>query len=347
MKELKYSPGSCQKRFIALQNDTASIPPELDDNPLQRLEERAARALASFHQRQIVDATAKHKKEQKRLNVQQEKLKKALEKKDRADKRAHAAEEKARVALEQAAIRNRKAKELEAEREQAEAQIKMLRMGRGIPTPGPPKPTETPSNNASPTRAVTIKTTNKFVVKAKRATLANLNGLPRARMTVEELGNLCVQRRLPKSGTKSTLCKRLAEADMDMGIDSLKKLLCAKNIPTHGSMEELAKRLSEADVSVSAWGKKQLKAHNAFYGTSNSSANKCRLSPEPHGSDPKRVRSSFNHSDTPKDLTTTTTDSLSLENEGNGLRVNGSSLISANTDSDSAVAQSSGGSDVA
>jgi hypothetical protein len=110
-KELKYSASSCQKRFIALQNDTAIIPPELDDNPVRRAEDKAARVLAKLHDHSLKDATEKQAKEQKRLVSDQQKLAKALEKKERADKRARAAQEKALKAMEQATKRDQKARD--------------------------------------------------------------------------------------------------------------------------------------------------------------------------------------------------------------------------------------------
>ena len=42
-KEMKYGPAACQKRFVKLHEDNPTIPPELDDDPVKRAEEKAHR----------------------------------------------------------------------------------------------------------------------------------------------------------------------------------------------------------------------------------------------------------------------------------------------------------------
>jgi hypothetical protein len=301
-KELKYSAGSCNKRFIALMNDTATIPPELDDHPQKRQEEKAARTLAKLHDRHLQDVTDKQQKVQKRLADDQEKLKKALEKKARADQRARVAEEKARSAMQKAAIREKKAKELEVDRAKQEAQIQILREGEGIPTPHHPATIEKDcqTTEVSIATAPSLKsnpiTSGIFIAKTKRMTAADLED-PRARLVSTELKALCDARGIPKKGGKLAIVKRLAEDDMKMGIDALMALLRSKGIPTTGTMDELVKRLAQADAQASAWGKKHLKALDTFWDrtstdftTAGASSNKRSGSPLPDNVDPKRVR---------------------------------------------------------
>jgi hypothetical protein len=234
-KEFKYSARSCQRRFIALQNDAATIPPELDDDPLRRREEKAARTLARLHDRNLHTITEKQQKEQKRLVAGQEKLKKALEKKERAAQRAQAAEEKARIALAQASIRNLKAKELEADRLRQEAQIQMLRKNQAISAPRPPKVVEEPCPSMAllTSTASTPGTATQYIAaaKAKRTSLTNIDD-PRARMTTAELTILCTRRGISKNGTKPTIIKRLAEHDLNMGMES-RRLYCVRSSFPH------------------------------------------------------------------------------------------------------------------
>jgi hypothetical protein len=336
-KDFKYSARSCQKRFIALMNDMATIPPEIDDDPGKRQEEKAARTLAKLHDRHLQEVTEKQQKEQKRLSADQERLRKALEKKERADRCARAAEEKARAAMQQAAIRDEKAKQLEADRARKEAQIQVLRQVRDVPTPSPRKPLEKPhpstgpSTPTAPTFTPTPSTTGTSTGKAKRTPAADLDD-PRARLTTTQLVALCTLRGIPKSGTKPAVVKRLAVNDMNMGMDALKALLHSKQIPTNGTVEELAKRLAQTDAQASAWGKKHLEAMDTFWDRSSSSSataearsNKRVASPEPNGSNPKRVRSGG---------LIDATGVAEKATEGSGAQTSASESIAAKADSD-------------
>lgn len=246
-KEAKYSPSACLKRFVALQHGTASIPPELDDDPTRRFEEKAARVLAALHDQKLKDASERQAKESKRLVSDNLKLQKALEKKDRADKRAKDAEEKARIAIEQAAKRAQSAKELEDARKTQADQIHALRAGKPKPAP------------VARATAVVKLNTSSDVSSPAPATgkgKAKLSDGPRAHLQLKELKELCGQRGLIQSGTKTSLIERLRFDDSTIPVSQLKTLLQKRGASTEGTPDELQERIAQADANASAWGQR-------------------------------------------------------------------------------------------
>jgi hypothetical protein len=99
LSELKpstnYSAKACKKRYRALVSDKAKIPPELDDNPHQRAEEKANRIL-KFLERQAVDRTAqldaveraKKDEEEQKLELYEKQLQTA-KRKEKEEKDKH------------------------------------------------------------------------------------------------------------------------------------------------------------------------------------------------------------------------------------------------------------------
>jgi hypothetical protein len=298
-KELKYSPGACQKRFIALQNDTATIPPELDDDQVKRAEEKASRVLAKLHARNLREATDRHAKEQKRLAVENEKLKKALEKKERADKRAQVAQENAKLAMLQAAKREQKATELAAAREAHEAQILILRNGGSNPNSSGSRAKTTPKvmEKRQPSMSITPATSDMTpsTGRSRRSAVSELIGefvdSPRSRLSLKELENLCIKRGLSKTGSKTILMKRLTQDDSAMSIGSLQIKLQERNVSIEGTKAELIARLTSSDVAESAWGKKNTPALNSFWDITPTSVKRA-ASFERAASQSKRVCSS-------------------------------------------------------
>jgi hypothetical protein len=242
-KEAKYSPGACKKRFVALQHDSATVPPELDDDPTRRFEEKAARVLAALHDQKLKDATEKQAKEAKRLEIDNLKLQKALEKKERAELRAKNAEEKAWIAIKQAEKRAQNAKALEDARKAQADEIQALREGKAAPRPAP-----------RPTPAGTLNTSSDASHPKYGRALPNDD--PRARLSLKELKELCSRRGLVQTGTKVALTERLSAEDSIISITDLKKLLLKHKVATEGTRAELQKRLAQADANASAWGKR-------------------------------------------------------------------------------------------
>ncbi|TLD37538.1 hypothetical protein E2P81_ATG04350 [Venturia nashicola] len=246
-KEAKYSPSACQKRFVSLQHGTASIPPELDDDPTRRFEEKAARVLAALHDQKLKDASEKQAKEAKRLVNDNLKLQKALEKKERADKRAKDAEEKARIAIDQAAKRAKSAKELEDARKIQADQIHALRSGKPKPAPIA-RPAAVVTLNTSPHPSSPAPALGKGRAKASED--------PRAHLQAKELKELCTQRGLIQSGTKTSLIERLRFDDSTIPVSQLKTLLQKRGASTEGTQDELQERLAQADANASVWGQR-------------------------------------------------------------------------------------------
>lgn len=278
-KEAKYSPSACQKRFIALQHGSATIPPELDDDPTRRFEERAARILASLHDQKLKDASEKQAKEAKRLASDNLKLQKALEKKDRADKRAKDAEEKARIAIEQAAKRAQSAQELEDARKTQADQIQALRQGKVAP--------RAPSKPARPSAVVKLNSSSDILL-SNNGTKAKPDG-PRSHLQLKELRELCSRRGLTQSGTKTSILERLRFDDSTIPTSQLKSLLQKHNVSTEGTRDELQERLAQADANNSAWGQRFAGKTGKGNTTSKSKRN---ASTQREARAPKRTRAS-------------------------------------------------------
>ncbi|KAF2431222.1 hypothetical protein EJ08DRAFT_678518 [Tothia fuscella] len=307
-KEYKYSPNSCQKRFIALQNGTATIPPELCDNPNQRAEEKAARTLAKIHEKNLLHATAKEVKENKRLLVDQERLRKALEKKARADERARTAQKQAYNAQEQAVKRDQKARELIAERQAQEERIALLRSGNGIssgrtPSAGLQKRPSLPNIGlVTPASTISTPSTNGKITRDRTID----PNTPRGRMTMVELEAICARRGLIKNGSKAVLLKRISDDDAKLSVNELRGMLRAHGAPTEGDKDALIARVVQVDCSYSAWGRKHSSSLNNFWERASANRDspdadaaddsplingKRGASDDRNGIDPKRIRS--------------------------------------------------------
>ncbi|QDS75375.1 hypothetical protein FKW77_002502 [Venturia effusa] len=278
-KEAKYSPSACQKRFVALQHGSASIPPELDDDPTRRFEEKASRVLAALHDQKLKDASERQAKEAKRLASDNLKLQKALEKKERADKRAKDAEEKARIAIEQAAKRAQSAKELEDARKSQADQIQALRSGKPKPAP-----------ITRPAVVVTIPSSEKSSSALSKGK-SKANEGPRAHLQLKELRELCSQRGLTQSGTKTSLLERLRSDDSTIPVTQLRELLQNRGVSTEGTHNELQERLAQADANNSAWGQR-FAGKSGKSGAGGTSSSKRDASAEGDTRLPKRSRPS-------------------------------------------------------
>src|SRR5215469_14457657 len=69
-KSIQYSAGSCQKRYVALMNETARVPIELDDNPEQRLVDRQNRSievLQRMHEAEAAEFEMKTRRNLKKM----------------------------------------------------------------------------------------------------------------------------------------------------------------------------------------------------------------------------------------------------------------------------------------
>lgn len=111
-KGFKYGPKACEKRFVDLMDDRATIPIELDDDPEERRAERARRVLEKMNERNLVEAREKTLKEQKRLAADQNALCIAMVKSKRASDRAEQATKKAQEAQARVLMQDKKHKAL-------------------------------------------------------------------------------------------------------------------------------------------------------------------------------------------------------------------------------------------
>jgi hypothetical protein len=260
-KELKYGPKACEKRFVDLMDDRASIPIELDDNPEQRRADRAKRVLEKMNERNVVEAREKTMKEQKRLVADQMALRIAMDKSQRAQARAQKAFLKAQDAQAKALMQGQKHRTLEQKRAAEEAQIiatsKKYAEQHGLAYTAPPPAVAVPSTPTPAPSQVAIPTLASTANKRKRKPMdPEIADSPRNHMSVKELGDLLSLRGLSKSGTKAEQIKRLAFNDQNLAPNTLKMKLTGYGAGTEGSRERLIERLVQCEVTASAWGQK-------------------------------------------------------------------------------------------
>lgn len=255
--DLKYNPKSCQKRFVNLMNDVATIPPELSDNPITHQIHKAARTHAILSARQLAEATAREEKEQKQELRETTRLRKALERKARAQKKAEEAIAFAAAAEEKFGKLTKKSSALQAERKAAQAQAATVveKFGLDLPMGNDEASSALSSAPASPPPTASTSKTGKKS-QAKLSLDQEVADSPRQRLSVHELGAVLGSRSLTKSGTKAAQIKRLDDHDNTMSPDTLRSKLADHGVATEGSRVQLIARLVQVEVSESAWGQK-------------------------------------------------------------------------------------------
>jgi hypothetical protein len=242
-KSIQYSAGSCQKRYIAIMNGTGRIPIELDDNPEQRLLDRQNHSIEVLQRMHEAEAAEFEMKNKKKLEQDEKELKAKVKKEERAKKRS----ERAEANLQKAAEKANKAKakfDVELKKREVEkARIEQIQkdIAAGISTrPDVPTPAQKRKVNQD-AGTISIRTVSA--------------GLPRSHMSLPELINLCLERRLPKTGSKAQLQDRLEKEAKDSTSEVLRKRLEEYNVSTEGSKEDLVTRLAQADEANSMWGR--------------------------------------------------------------------------------------------
>ena len=74
---------------------------------------------------------------------------------------------------------------------------------------------------------------------------------PRGYMTLKELQDLCRQGKVPISGKKTDLIKRLADADLKLNTNELRDMMKERGIPCHGRKDELSQGSKVKTTAVS------------------------------------------------------------------------------------------------
>jgi len=241
-KGVAYSAESCKKRFISLQNDTATIPIELADNPEQRLIDRQQRNVELLQHLLDAEAADQNAKNQKKL----EKDERELSNKRRNEERTKKAVEKSRVAAEKAAERQAKAQAEYEQKEKlrVETNERIAELQKNIATGISTRPDQlTPAQKRK--RDPEVSTRASYSKQSAKH--------PRSRMTVVELSALCVARKIRKSGSKIQLQQRLEKEANSANVKELRKRLASYGAQTSGSKAELIERLAQADEANSQW----------------------------------------------------------------------------------------------
>jgi SAP domain len=244
-KDISYSSKSCQKRFVALQDDKARIPPELDDDPEKRARDRAQKSLARLQRKQAREEAANAEKERKKLAADQKRIGKLQQMQANADKRREELEKRAAAASDKANKHKSIIEEQRRKRDAENAEIERLRQGIASGQ------SSTPSTSLKTLKKPTPRKTK---VPASQNPLGSEN--PRQKLTVEELQDLCVKRGLSKAGNKTVLMNKLAENDAGLSDLALNTMLLERNCLTEGTREDRLTRLAMADASQSNWAKK-------------------------------------------------------------------------------------------
>lgn len=242
-KSIQYSAGSCQKRYVALMNGTARIPIELDDNPEQRLVDRQNRSVEVFQHMQEAEAAEFEMKNKKKLEKDEKELKAKVKNEERAKKRSEKAEADLQRATEKANKAKAKFDEEMKKRKAENVRIEQIQkdIAIGIST----RPDElTPAQKRK---------ANQDAGSISTRTVSA--GLPRSHMRLPELVSLCLERKLPKVGSKAQLQHRLEKEAKGATIETLRKRLEEYNVPIEGGKEDMVARLAQADEANSMWGR--------------------------------------------------------------------------------------------
>ena len=241
-KGVAYSAESCKKRFISLQNDTATIPIELADDPEQRLINRQQRNAELLQHLLDAEAADQNAKNQKKL----EKDERELSNKRRNEEKAKKAVEKSRMAAEKAAERQAKAQAEYEQKEKlrVEANERIAELQKNIETGISNRPDRL-------SRAQKRKHDPEASTSALHPKQSAMH--PRSRMTVTELSTLCAARKIRKSGSKIQLQQRLEKEANSASVKDLRKRLASYGAQTSGSKTELIERLAQADEANSQW----------------------------------------------------------------------------------------------
>lgn len=241
-KDIPYSAGSCKKRFVALQSDTAIIPIELVDNKEQRLIERTQQSLRLLQQLQDAEFAQEQAKNKKKLEKDAREL--ALKKKQ--EERSLNRFEKSRLIAQKAAAKAEKAAKEHEEREKRhlEDAARIAELQQNLLSGISNRPDQ--SNPAKKRKANELSST-------PPTHQAQSSMLPRGKMTVTQLANLCAQRNLPKTGTKVQLQQRLETEAKGATRNELRNRLQRYNADVDGTKDELIERLALADETNADW----------------------------------------------------------------------------------------------
>lgn len=243
-KGIAYSAGSCQKRYVALQNDTATIPIELDDNPEQRLiqrQQKSIRLVEQIHKAEFAKEEAKNKK---KLEKDQRELAYKQRKEEHSRKRHEKAVLESKKAADRLAkLEAQKAVTEKRQREEAERIAELQNnLATGISTrPDPLTPGQKRKANALNGGPST------------ESAFAKSTALPRGKMTLAELSALCQIRKVSKTGSKVQLQQRLQKEAEKATRAELRSRLSLYAADTEGTKEELVDRLAQADEANSDW----------------------------------------------------------------------------------------------
>ncbi|OCK76642.1 hypothetical protein K432DRAFT_408006 [Lepidopterella palustris CBS 459.81] len=238
-----FSSAACQERYSALVGGTATIPIDLDDDPLQRREEL-----------QAYQEAREHAREEER------------EKKARADHIAKMADEASKLEwakkMEEAAVRRNAKEQAKAQRaadryakHQIAAQNAAANKRRKGEKFGKIKAIvdENPVF-ADPATAIAIN------VNLRR--IGPNTPDPRSFLSLSDLRTLCTSRSLSKEGrARSELVDRLREADAKWTMEDLKSMCRSKGMNTSGNKNLLRHMLAEVEARPFESYKKSMAEH--------------------------------------------------------------------------------------
>lgn len=241
-KDALFSANACRERYNALQDGTALIPTEMDDDPDRRRMELE---------------TYRETREQARNKEQEEKDKKeALERRAKDEARtlnaqkaeviskklAKIEEEKAKRLMDRATaaqVRSQRAFENATAKQLRNAQIKKQKQATEKKSKGKTaKKTPVPNPNDSLAQ-----------VDNKTITADTLD--PRARLSIQDLANMCAERGLEVDGKdKDELLAELQDADSEWSATELKKMCRTKGLNAHGSKLQMRYHLALAAAQL-------------------------------------------------------------------------------------------------
>jgi hypothetical protein len=245
-KDALFSANACRERYNVLQDGTALIPTEADDDPDTRRAEletyRETREQARNKEQAVKDLKdttdrkqkneSKTKNAEKAVEIANKRAQKENEKAQRAMSRAAAAQVRAQRANEHATARAQRNKQLKGQKNVPESKFKTRTsvVKKKVTFESNQNDTLTQIN----TRFITADTPD-----------------PRSALSLPDLGKMCADRGLDISGKlKEELIKELQDADSEWSVNDLKKMCRVKGLNANGSKFQMRYLLALAAAQL-------------------------------------------------------------------------------------------------
>jgi hypothetical protein len=240
-KDALFSAQACRERYNALQDGTARIPTEIDDDPDMRRAELEAYRESREQARNKVQGEKDKKEAIERKEKDESKTKNAQKAEEIANKRAQKENEKAQRAMSRAAaaqVRAQRATEHAAAKEQRNKQLKNQKLVFE-------KKISAKTMKRAPSNP------NDSLTQVNTKTITSDTPDPRSTLSLQDLGKMCADRGLDVVGKDTDdLISELQDADSEWSAADLKKMCRVKGLNTNGSKLQMRYHLALAAAQL-------------------------------------------------------------------------------------------------